>query len=347
VIRQLIAALANLNNVMSDNKTPLMYAACFGSNDGISQLIYSRADPTIETYPGQTAATLAATKGHLTSVRALVESGVDVNQQTQLFKPETVRVGSCEVALKGQTALICAIASFQDRTASMIIEELKADVELETTAGVTTLMAAADAQNTSMLQMLVQAKADPNRQTRLHSTALIHAAELDRATSISVLRQLGADPFHESHRFGTALIVASQSGHSASVTALAESELQAAGGIDQETRSGMTALTSAGVANQDGVISLLLQHKAAADRATCYDLTALEICIKSKSHKSIDSMLRHGADPDRPGRFGGNPRVQALETGDRQVITRLVRAEPLNRVAELTTEQKFAGSFKR
>ena len=59
----------------------------------------------------------------------------------------------------------------------MIIEELKADVELETTAGegpqilgaagchvrvlgagVTTLMAAADAQNTSMLQMLVQAK---------------------------------------------------------------------------------------------------------------------------------------------------------------------------------------------
>lgn len=44
----------------------------------------------------------------------------------------------------------------------------------------------------------------------------------------------------------------------------AESELQAAGGIDQKTRSGMTAQTSAGVANQDGVISLFLQHKAAA-----------------------------------------------------------------------------------
>ena len=35
-------------------------------------------------------------------------------------------------------------------------------------------------------------------------------------------------------------------------------------------------------------------------------------------------LLREGADPDRVGRFGGNPRQQALESGDRDVITQLV-----------------------
>ena len=42
----------------------------------------------------------------------------------------------------------------------------------------------------------------------------------------------------------------------------ADSELQKAGAVNKESRRGTTALTAAGLANQNGVISILLKHGA-------------------------------------------------------------------------------------
>ena len=77
-------------------------------------------------------------------------------------------MGRDKIEVRGSTALICSIASFQDHVSALFLRELGAAPEFEDRTGRTVLMAAVSADNLSIIRELIHAKVSPSRLLPCH-----------------------------------------------------------------------------------------------------------------------------------------------------------------------------------
>lgn len=151
--------------------TALMYAAAFGHQDIVRQLLAADASVNQTDGSGWTALMFAARNGHTAIVQAL------------LFKGATVDLASNY----GVTALM--FASRYGRTATVQALLAKgATVDLVSTDGMTALMAAAEDGHTEIVQLLLEAGGNCKLKDKHGNTALNLAIKRDRKEVVKLLR---------------------------------------------------------------------------------------------------------------------------------------------------------------
>ena len=178
-----------------------------------------------------------------TSMRALLERGVDVNA------PQA----------DGMTALHWAAYQDDLKTVELLLRA-GGDVKATNQYGVTPLSLACTNGNGAMIELLLEGGADPNTALPGGETALMTAARTGKIAAVNALLSRGADVnAKEAGRGQTALMWAAAEGHSAVVEALLDAGADFRASLD----SGFTPLLFAVREGRIGVVRALL--KAGAD----------------------------------------------------------------------------------
>src|SRR5687768_1297976 len=133
----------------TQNQTPLMVAAAFGSADAVRTLIASGADVRAANAAGLSALHFAADDA--AKARLLLDAGADVHAVTQM----------------GRTPLIVAAAASQSADVVRLLLARGAKVNVADSSGVTPLIAAANADNREAADLLLDRGADPNAQAQI------------------------------------------------------------------------------------------------------------------------------------------------------------------------------------
>ncbi len=222
-----------------------------------------------------------------TSVRALLERRVDVNQ----------------AQVDGMTALHWAVYHDDLETAKLLVAA-KADVKAANRYGVTPLSLACRNGNEAMVVMLLDAGADPNTRLRGDETPLMTAARTGKPGPVRALLARGADVNAKERRGQTSLMWASAEGHAEVVAIL----LKAGADFRTALPSGFTPLSFAVREGRTDVVRTLLkagadvneamQPKRTAGRAPARGTTPLILAVENGHFELAVVLLEAGADPN-------------------------------------------------
>ncbi|MBR0804344.1 ankyrin repeat domain-containing protein [Bradyrhizobium japonicum] len=189
-------------------KTALILAAERGKIDSMKALIEAKADIRATDEEGRTALSRAAFEGELEAVRTLLASKADVQQ----------------TAKDGATALMAAAGGRgTDSNQVAVVDELIAagsDVNASSQTGFTALMSAAASEHvgylppskrTEIIKVLLDAGANPSvRGGRWHRTPLLMAVENGYPETLELLLARGADPNARDELGNTPLMLLAQ-----------------------------------------------------------------------------------------------------------------------------------------
>ena len=229
----------------------------------------------------------AAERSDRTSVRALIERRVDVDQ----------------VQVDGMTALHWAVYLDDSEMAKLLVNA-RADVNAENRYGVTPLALACTNGNEAIVDLLLEAGADPSASLRGGETALMTAARTGKLAPLKALLSRGADVNAKERRGQTALMWAAAEGH----VEVAEALLRAGADLRTPLPSGFTPLFFAVREGRTDVVRVLLKAGAdvnepmlpkkpsgkAPDRGT----TPLILAVENGHFELAASLLEAGADPN-------------------------------------------------
>ena len=226
-VRQLIQDGQDVNRGDS-GWTPLMFAANYGRDQVVQELIRAGADVNGKNYTKRTALHLASWRGHSSVVKTLAEAGVNPNVQdvdgvTPLMKAaywghanvvvELIRAGAdvsvvssreCLSVVAGSTALHFAAAKnsiecgvlLVEAGADMMTRNKNSISPLELASGYfqqAVLHKAISLGHSSVVKTLAEAGANLNVQNVWGMTPLMRAAELGHANVVVELIRAGAD----------------------------------------------------------------------------------------------------------------------------------------------------------
>ena len=154
---------------------PMYTAACYGNLPAVRALLESGEDLNKPLHNGTTALHLCSSVDKPAKLKALIELGADINKQD----------------IKGRTALSLA-SRFEQTLNVMELIKAGADVNLARHAGVTPLHMAAKNGHEACAAMLIQAGADIHRRTETGGTPIGIAIVNEHEKIAKLLRQLGA-----------------------------------------------------------------------------------------------------------------------------------------------------------
>ncbi len=171
-------------------ETDLMRCVRRGDAGLLRELLASREiNINAQNFAGMTATMLAATRGRLDMLIALIDEQPDLTLENN----------------QGQTAAMIANGRFNNATASIILEATMLAQQSHTaptpTLCNTPLMLCAEHGHTKAVQALIQhSSADINTQNTKGQTALMLAAQHGKTGAMKALRQAGADPDLVNHQ---------------------------------------------------------------------------------------------------------------------------------------------------
>ncbi|MFO1472819.1 MAG: ankyrin repeat domain-containing protein [Turneriella sp.] len=189
----LITVFFALGGVSAQNQNPQekLEAAIYAENAAdIKVAVKAGANPNGATYGGHYLG-IAATRGSLKAVRALVESGADVNRSTS----------------GGWTAVMAAADNGHLEVLKYLASQ-KADLKARTRMGRSVLMRAAYHGQTAVVQYLITKGADVKEADSSGVTALMLAAQQGYDKTVKALLDAGADKKAQSAKQKTALMLA-------------------------------------------------------------------------------------------------------------------------------------------
>ena len=291
-----------------NRKTALMYAAEVGNDGVVRQLLEAGANPNLGTYYDETALMLAAGKGCLEAVRALIGAKARLNDQADDESFDT--------------------RSLPDYGGTALGYALRAAVARATPPG-----KCGDLDNT-ISELL---GAYERTRTRVGNAQSVVSVAVLRGepTTVSRLVALGAV-----QRGGNALLNVGMRGDHPELV-----RILAAAGADVNARMKKpydeTALMRAAYAGSEGTVSALLDAGADVNGANTFGETPLWLAARQKRVAVVDLLLKRGADPNlltrpNPQWFsdGGNTLNVAVEK-DCMECARLLLARGANpRVAD-------------
>jgi ankyrin repeat protein len=294
----------------------LFVAASRGDLAKVRALLASGVDPNALDSRGQTLLMSAVLGGPLNEnsqnagvVRELVARGVDVNGRDA----------------SGETALIeCALQGSRPEFVSLLLD-LKANVNQTNTDGSTALMFASGVgsqYHVAIMKILIARGADVNARNSVGQTALVGAAAAGSEAAVRTLIGAHADVKAADQRGTNALMDAAYKGRAGLFEALLKA------GIDPNARNnfGQTALMeSALYGNSDG-LRVLLAHKANPNAVASNGSTALTMAVSQGQVEAIRMLLGGGADVDAKTTDGSTALLLAALNCDRAVIKVLLES---------------------
>lgn len=270
---------ANPNPVDSKGRTVLHFAADRGYIAAITPLVDFGASIDRRCQFGEyhfAALDIAACKGRLNVLKALIKRGADVNG----------------VDAHESTALHAA-ARHDQKSAIHVLVDAEADVEAADSLGCTPLHAAASRDCTSALIALLEHDADTSKANNDERTPLHLAAELGHLSVTTALIAAGADmTFRCEDNEPSALDVAASAGKVAVLNEMIESGVEMEG-VDSD---GRTPLVIAVASNQAGSVEVLAKAGARVDALVENNSwTSLHVASEYLYPAVVVVLLKHGA----------------------------------------------------
>ncbi len=255
VLQRIAPGSKEVNEPTDRGTTPLMYAAGFGSIEGVRMLIDAGANVNARNAFGGTA--LMWGIGNPAKVKLLIAKGADVNARSK----------------SGATPLL--LAAHQDGSEPVVRMLLAAgaDIKAKDGTGITMLLAATDANNTNVAKLALESGLEVNAVDITGGTPLMNAASAGNTELVKLLIARGANvnavsrPPVEAVKNGivqlgnfTALMLSATYGPPETVKAL----IEAGARVDVRDARGMTPLhfAVASEAQNPAIVRLLLDKKA-------------------------------------------------------------------------------------
>lgn len=278
VVKELLAANADVNATRLGGATPLWIASENGHADVVQLLLAAKADVDAARTNGVTPLWQASSQGHAEVVQLLLAANADIDAArsdgtTPLWiasHEDHLRVVSLLLAAKadvnaahknGITPLYIASQNGFGGVVEVLVTANTIDVNAAHTDGRTPLWMASLDGNVDIVQLLVDAKADVNAAHTDGRTPLRNASANGHTEVVRLLLAANADVDARRPNGATALIVASWNGHADIVELLlaANADVNAAASAGGETH---TSLSVARMQGHERIIELLLDHGA-------------------------------------------------------------------------------------
>ena len=324
-VRLLLNSGADVNQADQDGTTTLTFAVKYGHYESVNLLMKEGADVNATDSYGNTALMFAAGMGRDLCVQFLLENGANVNQSA---------------SDSGETALIAAAYAGQLKC-TQVLSEAGADVNLECNDARTCVHNAAMKGHSEILSILVNAdegvaKGKSSTQTSragkkrvsILRKALAYVCIDNQNEQPSVLAAIydndksRADVNKRDQDGMTPLMLAAMNGHDATAKILLEK------GADVKIHVyGFTAVHFAAKEGYHRCIEVLLSTGFNVNDVLWYRLeTPLTLALQSGNMKSLEVLLRCGADVNQWKRGGDSPLIIAIKQGKCKQVERLIEA---------------------
>jgi ankyrin repeat protein len=292
VVKRLLHAKADTSILSPDSCTPLHTASWSGHDAIVKYLLLAKADPSGQTNddPKRTALILAASYGHVSIVRQLLDANANVAIADR-FGSTALHCAAhggfrdvVELLLKsdinpfardcdGETALHCAAATGSIDVVDLLLDRTAEDrnklMSMESTTGLVALHCASGLGHHLVVEKLLGFNAFPFAKDQKGKTPLHFASEGGRDSVVMRLLQVeGIDPTPPDENGQSPLHLASIGGH----LNVARTLIKAGADIGSTNVFGYTPLHVAGYFNQSQIIVELL-NTAGIDCPSDWDTT--------------------------------------------------------------------------
>ncbi|XP_019854775.1 PREDICTED: ankyrin-1-like [Amphimedon queenslandica] len=268
---------ANPNLQSNYGSTPLSISCYEGHQKIVKLLLDFNADPNIQMiqFNGLTPLMLACYHENHNIVKLLLQAGVYVDAQSD---HNWGRITALHIAsIRNDTQLV------------RLLLNANADVNVQTTEGLTPMYIACVQGNKEMLQFFIEKKADPNLGDKYGKSPLYAAIERNSVEIVTALLDTGADP-------------------------------NIAGG-----KFKVTPLQYACTCSSDDIIHLLLKANASPNAPSTEGYTPLSIASVTGRIKVVEMLLSEGANVELEDTDGWTPIFHAAAGGRLDVIRLLLK----------------------
>ena len=284
---QLAGANVNADNhgtVARPELTPLMAASLGGCISTVKALVDLGADVNVESETGVTAMGFAAMGGCAETVKALAGLGAAVEKSDSKTTPLIL------AALGGYTAVVRTLV------------ELGADVNRVQDDGLTALMNAAMTGHAATVQALVELGAvvdygidNPEAGSGSGMTALMFAAAAGHISVVKILAGLGADVNHSTKGGQTAVLFAASRGQTEVIRLLVELGAD----INHSTTEGHTAVLLAALGGHTAGVRVLAELGADVCKADPRGISIAWMVARNGGHTAtMQALVELGANPE-------------------------------------------------
>lgn len=245
---------------------------------------------------------LAAEKGFVPVVRALLSRGADIEKPSK----------------NGATPLFRASQEGRVEVVRVLLEH-GADIHKTAKNGATPLHAASEQGHADVVRELMKRGAMINMVTKLRSTPLHNASQNGNTEVLRVLLSHGGEVDKVVHK-RTPLFVAAQEGHADAVKVLLEHGAE----INKIAIHGATPLNMASLRGHVEVVKMLLENGADIHKAAFGEVTPLYIASENGHKKVVEVLLKHGADINRAQSQGATALSIASQKGHKDIVEMLL-----------------------
>ncbi|KXZ43634.1 hypothetical protein GPECTOR_84g310 [Gonium pectorale] len=258
---------------------------------------------------------IAAEKGHLEAVAALLQAGADKDAAD-----ETSATPLHIAAENGHVEVVAALL------------QAGANKEAAAETGATALYIAAENGHEEVVRVLLQAGANKDAADETGATPLHIAAQNGHVEAIAALLQAGANKDAADETGATPLHIAAQDGHVEAVAALlqagANTEAADKAGANKEAKD-KTGATPLHIAANNGhveAVAALLQAGADKEAANKTGATPLHIAAQKGHVEAVAALLRAGANKEAATKTGATPLHIAAQDGHVEAVAALLQA---------------------
>lgn len=277
----------------------LCWAAENGQEGVIEYLLRTIIDVNTTVDDGQTPLHLAATNGHLSSVKLLVERGAIIEKKNQ----------------RGATALLeAANHGFKEVAEALITAG--ANVHARDTERYTSLIRASQGNHIAVMQVILVAGADVEACLPNGETALLQAAGHGATRTVQFLLGNGADIEARDSAGRNPLNLAATSGHVGVVVLL----IDRGANIHAKDNEGGTALHRASDWGHIAVIQLLIEFGADIKAVENHGRTVLHGAAQDGRPHVIELLVKSGVDINARGHDGETALIDGVNWNRLEVV---------------------------
>jgi ankyrin repeat protein len=224
---------------------------------------------------GEMALLLAAMRGDVKAVSAVLDKGADVNMRHE----------------DGWSGLLLAAVNGHSPVAQvLLVKGAKVDAQ-EKLMGQTALIWAVKGGHTALVKALLKAGAKVNARDKYGGTALTRAANSGKAAIVKTLLKAGADINAREYDGDTALIEATAGSH----LEIMQELLKAGANVSDKDLEGRTSLMIAAMTGTDKAVKVLLDAGADINAQDNFGSTALKQATTLKRKNIVQLLQKKGA----------------------------------------------------
>jgi len=239
--------------------------------------IKSGGDINVSNNQGLTPLHVAAKKGNLIVLKALLERGANVNK----------KAGSL-------TMTPIQLASFNDNAAiTLFLIEKGAHIDTNDNQGRTALKIASKLGNNNVVKALLKGGAKINKMQNLSSTALIEAVSGQQLETVNLLILSGANINATDEKGNTPLIIAAYKGNQKILTTLLDNGAD----VSLANNENQTALIVGAFIENKLIVNSLINKNANIHTKTKYGRSALHLVAIHNNQGLMTILLNQGAQP--------------------------------------------------